>query len=185
MLMQAGESSTLADLLGVHREKIRHAPADNLLLSLTLTSTLNLTLNLTLTLTLTLALTLTLTLTLTRHIAKEPANETVTDAPTLPERFVAAKQAREAALAELASLKHRKPFHTTQVRAGHRLKGAISPISPYISPTSPLSLPYLSPSLPYLCPSLPYLSPGARVAPAQGRDGAAAQPADGRARRQG
>ena len=52
-------------------------------------------------------------------------------------------QAREAALAELASLKHRKPFHKNQVRAGHRLKGAISPISPYISPTSPHISPYL------------------------------------------
>ena len=50
-------------------------------------------------------------------------------------------QAREAALAELASLKHRKPFHKSQVRAGHRLEGAISPISPYISPTSPIYLP--------------------------------------------
>ena len=85
--MQAGASSTLADLLGVHREKIR-------------------------------------------HISKEAAHETVTDAPTLPERFAAAKLAREAALAELASLKHRKPFHKSQVRVWHRLKGAMELLDP-------------------------------------------------------
>ena len=72
LTMQAGEGSSLAEILGVHREKIR-------------------------------------------HIGKEPATETVTDAPTLPERLVAARQAREAALAELKELKNRKPFHKSQV----------------------------------------------------------------------
>ena len=56
-----------------------------------------------------------------RHIESAKANETVTDAPTLPERLIAARQAREAALAELASLKNRKPFHKSQVRVWHQL----------------------------------------------------------------
>ena len=74
--------------------------------------------------------------------------------------------------------RHHHPHHPHH---RHHPRHYLSPSLLYLSP----SLPYLSPSLPYLSPSLLYLSPGARVAPAQGRDGAAAQPADGRARRQG